>query len=201
MKRAFGFLGCVLFLCALGCDQPASDLAIERLPDIQPNLPSVPQIPESPHPDQYPDSSYSIHGVRLRAATTMGQDLEVTGYIVALYEPPECEEGRTCPPADAPHMWIGDTAEAPQNERLMVVGYADNHEAIEEAIADARRGRHQAPESETGIIPIPTDFGVGAKVKVRGHFAHMSAAGFNAANGLLEYRGHETVEPAPETED
>ena len=42
----------------------------------------MPTIPPPPHPVQYPDSSYSVFGLRRRAATTMDTDVQVTGYIV-----------------------------------------------------------------------------------------------------------------------
>lgn len=180
---------------------PAPDLIIERMPDVTPSLPTVPTIPPPPYPVQHPDTSYSIYGVRRRMATTIDTDVVVTGYIVAAYVPPECPEDHTCPPPAAPHIWIADAMSIGEDgQRLMVVGYAENQAAIDEAVENARRGREQPPESETGIIPIPVDFGVGAKIKVRGRFARLSGAGFNNSEGLLEYRGHETLEPAPEVE-
>ena len=98
-------LGCVLGLSLLpvvplsmGCGEgAATDLTIERLPDVSPSLPNVPTLPPPPHPVQHPDQSYSIYGVRRRESVTMGTDVAVTGYIVEIYTPPECPEGRTCP--------------------------------------------------------------------------------------------------------
>ncbi len=179
-----------------GCGEgPASDLVIEALPDVSPSIPNVPTIPPPPYPVQYPDGSYSVYGVRRREATTMDHDQTITGYIVEIYTPPECPTGRTCPPPAAPHLWIADARDVPADgQRLMVVGYAENQAAIDEAIENARRGRTQPPESESGMIPIPTDFNVGNKVKVTGRFARLSGAGFNNSEGLLEYRGHETLE-------
>ena len=55
-------------------------------------------------------------------------------------------------------------------------------------------------DPESGMLPVPTDFLIGAKVKVSGRFARISGTGFNISNGLLEYRGHETLEPAPAAE-
>jgi hypothetical protein len=194
------------FACvSTGCGEEqaaAGDLVIEQLPNVEPSLPAVPTLPPPPHPVQYSDSSYSVYGVRHRIRNTADTDVHVTGFIVGIYEPPECPEGDRCPPAAAPHMWIGDT---PQEDdplkRLTVVGYAENHAQIEEAIEDARAGREREPIP--GLPPIPTDFGVGAKVKVNGRFTRMSGTGFNISEGLLEYRGHETLEPAPgmETEE
>ncbi len=189
-----------LFGTACGDDAGASDLVVERLPDVQPNLPGVPTLPPPPHPAQYADSSYSVYGVRARHRNTMGTDVEITGYIVEIYQPPECPEEDNCPPAAAPHMWIADTAEEPDSDkRMTVVGYAENHAQIEAAIEEAEAGREQ--ELMDGQIAIPTDFGVGAKVKVQGRFTRISGTGFNISEGLLEYRGHETLEAAPGTGD
>jgi hypothetical protein len=180
-------------------EQVASDLTVERLPEVQPNLPAVPTIPPPPHEVQYGDSSYSVYGLRRRMANTMDTQVEVTGYIVEIYVPPVCPEGETCPPAAAPHMWIADTpTEADRAKRLTVVGYAENQAQIDEAVELAQRGRTPEVDPTLGIIPIPTDFGVGAKVKVSGRFARVSGTGFNISDGLLEYAGHTTIEPAPE---
>ena len=48
---------CVAVMAALlgcaGCgEQAASDLTIERLPDVNPTLPDVPQLPPPPHETQ-----------------------------------------------------------------------------------------------------------------------------------------------------
>ncbi|MFK7987227.1 MAG: hypothetical protein AB8I08_14480, partial [Sandaracinaceae bacterium] len=167
-------LACVLLLAGAtllgGCgEQAASDLTIERLPDVDPSLPSVPTIPPPPYEVQYSDNSYSIYGVRRRGGTTMDTELSVTGYIVDIYVPPECPEGRTCDPPAAPHMWIADVREPGEDDtRLMVAGYAENQTQIDEAVELAERGRYEPPDPESGILPIPTDFGVGAKVRIQG---------------------------------
>ncbi len=199
-------LACLLVLAgftAVGCGpEAAADLTIERLPDVNPSLPSVPTLPPPPHETQYADSSYSVYGVRRRSATTMGTEVAVTGYIVEIYVPPECPEGRTCDPAAAPHLWISDVREPGDDEqRIMLAGYAENQIQIDEAVELAERGRYEPPDPESGILPIPTDFAVGAKVKVTGQFTRISGAGFNVSNGMLEYRGHERLEPPPGTEE
>lgn len=197
-------LGCVLaisFLPALAAcgSSAAADLTIERLPDVSPSLPNVPTLPPPPHEVQYADSSYSLYGLRRRQATTMNTDVVVTGYIVEIYVPPECPEGRTCPTPAAPHMWIADTrGEADDAERLMIVGYAENQIQLAEAMEQASRGRYEPPEPESGLLPIPTDFFVGNKVKISGRFARISGTGFNVSEGLVEYRGHETLELSEE---
>ncbi|MDQ3033578.1 MAG: hypothetical protein M3Y87_14255 [Myxococcota bacterium] len=199
-------IGCVVALGLLpalaSCgESAAADLQIERLPDVSPSLPNVPTLPPPPHPVQHADGSYSLYGLRRRQAVTLDTDVAVTGYIVEIYSPPECPEGRTCPTPAAPHMWIADTrGEAEDSDRLMVVGYAENQAQIDEAMELASRGRYEPPDPETGLLPIPTDFFVGNKVKVSGRFARISGTGFNVSEGLLEYRGHETLEQSPEAQ-
>lgn len=204
MRPTTLLVACALGLGAFACggETPASDLTIERLPDVSASLPNVPQLPPPPFEVQYSDNCYSIYGVRRRQGTTMGSDVCVTGYIVEMYQAPECPPGRTCDPPAAPHLWLSDTADAgDDDDRLLLAGYAENQSQIDEARELAARGRYEPPDPESGILPIPTDFDVGAKVSVRGHFDRVSGAGFNVSNGMLEYRGHETVEPATPVEE
>jgi hypothetical protein len=42
---------------------------------------------------------------------------------------------------------------------------------------------------------VPTDFFEGAKIKLKGRFTFMSGAGFQSSEGVLDYGGHETLEP------
>lgn len=196
-------LALVLALAAaplIGCgEKPAADLTIERLPDVNPSLPAVPTLPPPPHAVTYPDGCYSVYGVRRRAGSTMDTDVCVTGYIVGIYEPPECPPGRTCDPPAAPHLWVADTRDAGEDDdRIMLTDYAENQKQIDEAVEQARRGRYRPPDPESGMLPIPTDLAVGAKIKIQGRFTRISGMGFNVSNGLLDYRGHEIVEPPPD---
>lgn len=202
MKAQLRCVAGIALLLVVGCgEQAASDLTIERLPDVNPQLPDVPQLPPPPHETQYADQSYSVYGVRRRSGQTMDNEVSVTGYIVEIYQPPVCEEGRTCDPPAAPHLWIADTREPAADEpRLMLAGYAENQTQIDEAIELHERGRDPEIDPESGIIPVPYDLAVGAKIKVRGRFTRMSSAGFNVSNGLIEYRSHEILEPPPGTE-
>lgn len=200
------FAGCIVALgllpVAIACGpQAAADLQIERLPDVSPSLPNVPTLPPPPFPVQHTDQSYSVYGLRRRQAVTLNTDVTVTGYIVEIYSAPECPQGRTCPTPAAPHIWIADTrGETDDAKRLMIVGYAENQTQIDEAMALAARGRYQPPAPETGLLPIPTDFYVGNKVKISGRFARISGSGFNVSEGLLEYRSHETQELSEEAQ-
>lgn len=197
--RPLAFVLLLIAAALSGCgQQAASDLTIERLPTVNPSLPTVPQLPPPPHEVQYADGCFSVYGVRRRAGTTMDTDVCVTGYIVGIYQPPACPAGRTCDPPAAPHLWVADErGTTDDGDRLLLAGYAENQAQIDEAVELARRNRYQPPDPESGMLPIPTDFGVGAKIKIQGRFTRMSGMGFNVSNGLLDYRGHETLEPAP----
>ncbi len=196
VKTLFIFCLCGL---SLGCETtPTTDLNVERLPEVNPTLPPVPTLPPPPHPVTLADSSYTIYGLRRRLSSTIDNENAVTGYIVDIYQPPECESRRgqpPCPPPTAPHMWIADVrGESDRGKQLQVVGYAENQESIDEVLELVARGRYEPPDPETGQIPIPTDLAVGNKVKVTGRFVRVSGIGFNSSEGLLEYRGHETLE-------
>jgi hypothetical protein len=185
---------------SLGCEGAgsAASVQVEKLPDIKPSLPSVPKLPPPPHPIQHPDNTYSLFGLRKRMRNTMDTEVELTGYVVETYVPPECPKGKTCPQARAPHVFLADTAtETDPNKRIMLVGYAENQKAIDEAIAAVKKGKYEAPDPESGLLPIPTDLFPGAKVKVKAQFSRISGSGFAQSDGLLDYRGHTTLEPPP----
>jgi hypothetical protein len=207
------FMACCF---VVGCgNSPATDISIERLPDVAPNLPQVPTIPPPPHPITYGDGSFSVYGVRARLNNTVNTDVAITGYIVEIYVPPECPEGEETCPALAPHIWIADTPnEADGDKRVRVTQYADNQAAIDTAIEDRERGRVRdpnecdppcgegeqcvGPANDSSCVPaIPTDFAVGAKIKVRGQFRYVSGTGFADSRGLLDYAGHEILEAPP----
>lgn len=189
------------FSSVAGCGEAAdSNLNVERLPDVEPNLPEVPTLPPPPHPVTLDDGSYTVYGLRKRIRNTINNEANVTAFIVEVYAPPECPEGDVCPRAAAPHMYVADIAgETDRRKMLMVVGYAENQAQIDEAIELVERGRYEPPDPESGILPIPTDFLVGNKLKLNGQFTRVSGTGFNNSEGLIEYRGHETlVSVAPE---
>lgn len=194
---------CVVTVGVSGCEQAASANAnVEKLPPVTPNLPAVPTLPPPPHPIQYDDQSYSVFGVRRAIRRTIDTDLSITGYIAEVYQPPECPKREQCPPPPAPHMYLADTAEETDKRKmLLVAGYAENQAALDEALKEARRGRQKAPPEDSGLLPVPVDFFKGAKVKVQGKFAYVSGSGFQSSEGVLEYGGHETLEPAPEAEE
>jgi hypothetical protein len=188
-----------------GCESPGeAKVQVEKLPEVKPNLPAVPTLPPPPHPTQYADQSYSVYGLRRALRKTIDQDVAVTGYIAKVYVPPECPPKQQCPLPPAPHLWLSDVAgEQDESKLLILAGYAENQAAIDDAIKAAKKGKKPTAEelkeqADTGILPIPVDFFPGAKLKVTGHFAYVSGSGFQSSEGVLEYRGHETLEPAPE---
>lgn len=199
----------ILCLCALvspvtlaGCEKTAqAKIQVEKLPEVKPSLPSVPTIPPAPFPVQYPDQSYSVYGLRRAMRRTINTEVSVTAYIAKVFVPPECPPKSKCPLPPAPHIWLGDTKdEADQAKLVLVAGYAENQKTIDDAIKDAKRGKSNAPPEDTGLLPIPTDFLPGAKIKLKGRFSFMGGAGFQSSEGVLDYGGHETLEPgvAPE---
>ena len=186
-----------IVLLSSACDMASgSSSEVEKLPDIKPNLPAVPTLPPPPYPVQYPDSSYSLFGLRKRIKTTMDTDVDLTGYVVETYQPPECPTGKTCPPARAPHVYLADAkGEQDGSKRILLVGYAENQKAIDEAILEKKKGKYKPPDPESGILPIPTDLFPDAKIKVKARFARVSGSGFAQSDGLLDYRAHTTIEP------
>jgi hypothetical protein len=202
MKR----LSRILCACALvslsACGQTAeAKIPVEKLAEVKPSLPSVPTLPPPPHPVQYSDQSYSVYGLRRAMRRTINTEVSVTAYIAKVFTPPECPAKTKCPLPPAPHVWLADNkAETDQTKMVLLAGYAENQKAIEEAIADAKRGKKTAPPEETGLLPVPADFFQGAKIKMKGRFSFMSGAGFQSSEGVLDYAGHETLEPgvAPE---
>ena len=192
-----------------GCDKPGeAKVQVEKLPAVTPSLPAVPTLPPPPHPTQYSDQSYSVYGLRRMMRKTIDTDVAVTGYIAKVYVPPECPPKQKCPLPPAPHIWVSDVqGETDDGKTLIVAGYAENQAAIDDAIKEAKKGRKsakaQAAEKEkedVGLLPVPTDFFQGAKIKVNGRFAYVSGSGFQSSEGVLQYAGHETLEAAPEAE-
>ncbi len=179
--------------------QGGPPVEVEKLPEIKPSLPAVPKLPPPPYPVQYGDKSYSLFGLRKRIRTTIDTEVELTGYVVETYVPPECPKDKVCPAARAPHVFIADVAnETDPTKRIRLVGYAENQKTMDEAIADAKRGKKVAPPDESGILPVPTDLFPPAKLKIKAQFTRVSGSGFSEADGLLDYRGHTTLEPPAE---
>jgi len=198
-------LSWVLCVCAIAslpmqsaCEQTAAaKVQVEKLPDVKPSLPPVPTIPPPPFPIQFSDQSYSVYGLRRAIRRTISTDVNVTGYIAKVYTPPECPPKEKCPLPPAPHIWLADTkTEADPTKLLLVGGYAENQKALDEALKESKKSKKAAPPPEdTGLLPVPADLFLGAKVKLKGKFAYMSGSGFQSSEGVLDYQGHEILEP------
>jgi hypothetical protein len=207
---------CVCVIASLpmasGCEQTAAAQAaaakvtVEKLPDVKPTLPPVPTLPPPPFPIQYSDQSYSVYGLRRAIRKTINNEVTVTGYIAKVFIPPVCPPEGTpakeakemkCPLPPAPHIWVADTKQEQDNAKMVLVGgYAENQKAIDEAILEAMKPKKKAaPPEDTGLIPVPTDLNLGAKIKLKGRFTYMSGAGFQSSEGVVDYLGHEVLEP------
>jgi hypothetical protein len=180
----------------------AAKIPVEKLPEVKPSLPPVPTIPPAPFPVQFSDQSYSVYGLRRALRRTINTELNVTAYIAKVFVPPECPPKEKCALPPAPHFWLADSKTETDNGKLVLVGgYAENQKALDDALKDSKKPKSKAPPPEdTGLIPVPTDIFPGAKIKLKGRFTYMSGAGFQSSEGVLDYAGHETLEPgvAPE---
>jgi hypothetical protein len=188
-------------LSVSACEQTASaKVPVEKLPDVKPSLPPVPTIPPPPFPIQYSDQSYSVYGLRRAIRRTINSETNLTGYIAKVYAPPECPADQPkCPLPPAPHLWLADTKNETDPAKLLLVGgYAENQKALDEALLASKKPASKKaapPPEDTGLIPVPTDLFQDAKVKIKGRFTYMSGAGFQSSEGVLDYAGHETLEP------
>ncbi|MCA9531058.1 MAG: hypothetical protein KC543_13050 [Myxococcales bacterium] len=185
---------------ALGCNRTAelagTQAKVERLPELKPDLPEVPKLPPAPYPVTYADHSYSVYGLRHRAHDAFDTDVSVTGYVVDIYQAPRCDrrsKDATCERPAPPHLWLADSPDPTKStepaDRLMVVGYAESAADLARARRAARGERH----ADANAPSAPSDFAVGAKVRVDGRFTRM-AAGFNDSRGLLAYHDYALLE-------
>jgi hypothetical protein len=204
--KALSWMLCVCVIASLpltACEGTAvAKIPVEKLPEVKASVPPVPTIPPAPYPVQYSDQTYSVYGLRRTLRRTINSEVNVTGYIAKVFVPPECPPKEKCPLPPAPHFWLADTKTEADTQKLVLVGgYAENQKAIDDALKDVKKASKNAPPPEdTGLIAVPTDIFPGAKIKLKGRFAFMSGAGFQSSEGVLDYGGHETLEPgvAPE---
>jgi hypothetical protein len=208
--KALSWMLCVIAVASFsagtlaGCEGKAeAKIQVEKLPEVHASVPPVPTIPPAPYPVQFSDQSYSVYGLRRALRRTIGTEVNVTAYIAKVFVPPECPPKEKCPLPPAPHIWLADTkTEADPLKQVIVAGYAENQKAIDDAMKESKKskGKAAAPPEDTGLLPIPTDLFPGAKIKLKGRFAFMSGAGFQSSEGVLDYLGHEILEPgvAPE---
>lgn len=186
----------------MGCNPTGAPPPKEEKPaEFQPNLPSVPTIKKPDVPTTYTDGSYSVYGLRLKKKETMGQRIRVTGYVVDMYKKPTCPEGKTCPPAKMPHLWIADSPdEKDKLYRMTVVGYAEGFQQIEKCKEDALAGKVVELAEGVELPPCVWDWQLGRKYKIDGWFMTFSAHGFQDSMGLIDYKDHECLDCPPPTE-
>jgi hypothetical protein len=136
-----------------------------QLPKIKVNLPPPPSFKKDHPPESYPDSSFSVYGLRKNIEKKINTQVRVKGFLIGIYECPECAKGSECPPCLKPHFWIADRANTPKEQALMVTDYPK-----------------EDPKTRKKL-----EFQMGAQYFVSGTFSKSSATGFADSNGLLMY--------------
>lgn len=189
-----------IFILTACEDKTASDVKVTKMDGYKPNLPPVPSIPKPSAPETYSDGSYSVYGLRKNVGKTMNTQVEVTAYIVDIYEKPVCEEGQTCHTM-MPHLYLADEkGEKLSKRHLRLVGYAQSFKEMEDEKESDKSGKakEELPEG-VYLPPVVWDWRLGHKYKIKGAFLNRSSAGFMDTDGLLEYKGHECLDcPAEE---
>lgn len=198
MKGKFSKIGLVVSLALLlpfSCDPVGSPAPIEeKPPDFTPNLPSIPTITIPNVPVNFPDGSYSIFGLRKKQKETLRQRVRVTGYVVQIYQKPHCVEGKTCPPAKMPHLWLADTmGETNPKYRLTLVGYAEGFQQMAKCKEDAEKGVVQEIPEGVELPPCVWDFEIGRQYLIDGWYTIISSHGFQDSDGLMEYKDHKCL--------
>jgi hypothetical protein len=166
IKLAPGLVGVGILLGGL-----APLAAQEQMPNMKVDLPPSPEFKPTTTPEKYPDGKWSVHGVRKQAKTTMGQEVEVKGYILEIYEcPPErakCTskkyKGPPCKACDQPHYYLSDKKEGGKKDKAMLV-------------------------ANYPIKPKPPKMPpAGTEVVVTGTFTR-EAGGFASSDGILDHK-------------
>lgn len=211
VMAAAGLVMGVAAALGVGCE-PQSRLTVvveEGAQAPHANLPAVPNLPPPPYPVQYPDSAFSIYGVRHTAARNWSKQVTVRGWIVKVYVPyvPNTRPPRVCAERDhcdelKPHVFIADAqTETDPEKQMMVTGFAGFQSDIDEARTAARSG-HAVGEGNPALAAaglthaVPVDLYEGAQITVTGNFTRRAANGHADSNGLIEYVRHVTVTPS-----
>ncbi len=184
-------------------EEGATTVVAEDMPEIRPNLPPIPTVPPPRHKIQYPDATWSVYGLRKRLRQNINEEVRIKAFIVKIFVPEPCPEGRTCPPPPMPHLWLGDDVDESSDRRLLrVVGYAQSQLEMDQAREDAAKNRNPTPEEEAaGLPPIIYDWQQGQRYIVKGRFTRSSGTGFASSEGLLEYQEHSCLDCPPPEED
>lgn len=155
----------VLSLAGAGCSGSSSGASLGQdpstaLPPIKVDLPPQPSFAPPDVAKKYPDGAYSIYGARKEKATTLGKDVKIRGYLVAIYQCPVCPKGQNCKACDQPHFFLGDKPDTPKEKAMLVVDYL-------------------APKQKPPVLT------VGKQYDVEGTFSINSPTGFAHHLGLL----------------
>jgi hypothetical protein len=136
------------------------------------DLPPQPSWASSNIPEKHPDGKWSVRGLRRKMKATIGQEVEVKGVIVDVYQcPPEqakCPKGKVCKPCDQPHYYLGDTKETKKERALVICNYP--------------------VKPKPPVLPP-----VGTEVVVGGTFTR-EAGGFAASDGLIDHKRTATAD-------
>jgi hypothetical protein len=186
----------MIFFLAIACNPAGTPPPKEeKPPDFQPNLPSVPAISVPNVPINFPDGSYSVYGLRKKQEETLHQRVRVTARVVDTYEKPFCPEGKTCPPAKMPHLWLADTmGEKNPKYRLTLVGYAEGFQQMAECKEKAEKGIVEEIPEGVELPPCVWDFERGHNYLLEGWYTVISSHGFQDSDGLLEYKDHKCLD-------
>jgi hypothetical protein len=176
-------IGCAaLLVFALGCSSSETGAMIgegeptqAKLPQIKVNLPPPPSFEKDHAPESYPDGSYSVYGLRKNMKDILNKQVRVKGFLIEVYECPECPKGSECPPCRKPHFYVSDRANGAKDKALMVVDYPK-----------------EDPETKKKM-----EFEAGAQYYVNGTYAKTSGTGFSSSDGLMVFMGAKLVS-APE---
>ncbi len=168
---------------AAGCQTPGGGTMLggeegaTALPPIKVDLPPPPSFAEDNQPQQYPDGTMSIYGLRKQIDKYLGKDLKVKAYLLEVYQCPVCPKGQTCKLCDQPHFFLSDKPDGKKEKALMVVDYL-------------------MPKQKPPFIT------VGKQYDIQGTFARNSPTGFAMSDGLLQFtrmtddKGAEFLSPA-----
>ena len=181
--RRIGSAFLVLALVTAGCSSSETGSVIGgeaqpqqvKLPPIKVTLPPPPSFQKDHAPESYPDGSYSVHGIRKSMKDTVNKQVRVKGFLIEVYECPECPKDTECPTCRKPHFYVSDRANGPKEKALMVVDYPK-----------------EIPGSTKKM-----EFSVGAQYYVTGTVAKTSSTGFSSSDGLLVFAEAKLVS-APE---
>lgn len=109
------------------------------------NMPALPNLPQKPLKN---GDVYTVWGAsltlrsRIHGKEIKGKEIKIAGYVVKtnLPDAPACavhKGGKADPPdckAPVPTFWLGDTADAPLDQCIQVMGFASNFAQIYDAL-------------------------------------------------------------------